>query len=666
MPEGQLEDEDRSNDTLASSVIVTPPPHLDVGAVEILAPLDSVDSAEVIVPRALVRNYGNVATGFPVTLEVGGYSETVYDTLDPGASDTVSFPAWTASPVGSLDVICYTWLAGDEDPANDTARASVFVREPPHPDVGATVVLSPVGVVDSGYTSTPVAVIENFGNVEASFPVFMTVGSFYSDTVAGILAPDGIDTVEFADWTASVPGTHPVLCYTLLADDEDRSNDTARTTVIVVLPGQYDVGVVEIIAPFGQVDSGESRVPRAVVHNYGNLETYFPVTMTIGAGYAETITHQLAPGATDSIDFPNWTASSVGQASVVCFTSLLPDENRSNDTAYADVDVLPAPVHDIGTSAILAPTASMVAGDTISPRATIHNYGDRTEDRFRVRFRIGTDYSQVLNLDTLLDPGSSLEVTFPVWSARAGTHVVSCSTLLSTDIVPENDRKELTLGVARPYVLRIEEDISASLSVDEDSTFGFYAILTGDSGAVVDLAPLESLPGWRLELEDEQGNPLGSSLGWLDTNQTRRFALHLQTPPEDLAGVRDSLTSLTLFITGYLRLRSEVRDSASLTLVLTPPLQIHNYPNPFAGHTDFVIGIPYSGSASLTVYDRAGEKICRVLEQEPMEPGIHTIRWDARGDRGGDVAPGTYRYIFEFNPGDTVHRIMKKLVVIQE
>ena len=68
----------------------------------------------------------------------------------------------------------------------------------------------------------------------------------------------------------------------------------------------------------------------------------------------------------------------------------------------------------------------------------------------------------------------------------------------------------------------------------------------------------------------------------------------------------------------------------------------------------------------LTLYDRAGEKICRILEQEPMEPGIHVIGWDARGDRGGDVAPGTYRYVLEFSTGDTAHRILKKLVVIQE
>lgn len=660
-----LQDEDRSNDTVVSSVTVTPPPHLDVGAVEILAPLDTVDSADVIVPRALVRNYGNVSAGFPVTLEVGDYSMTVYDTLDAGASDTVSFPPWTASPVGSLQVICYTWLAGDELPANDTARALVFVKEPPHPDVGATVILRPTGVIDSGSTTTPVAVVENFGNVEASFPTVMTVDTFYFDTTERVLMPGEVDTVEFADWTASVPGTHPVLCYTLLTDDQDRSNDTARTTVIVVVPGHHDVGVVEIIAPFGQMDSGESRVPRAVVHNYGNLETSFPVTMTIGTGYSQTVTHQLTPGATDSVDFPDWTATSVGRASVVCFTSLLPDENRTNDTAYAEVDVLPAPVHDIGTSAILAPVSSMVAGDTVSPRATVRNYGDRSENRFRVRFRIGTEYSEVLNLDTLLDPGSSLEVAFPAWTARPGTHVVSCSTLLSTDIAPENDRKELTLGVARPYVLRVEEDISASLSVDEDSTFGFYAVLTGDSGAVVDLVPLESLPGWHLELEDELGNPLGGSLGWLDTNETRRFGLHLRTPPEDLAGVRDSLSSLTLSVWGYLRSHSEVRDSAALTLVLTPPLQIHNFPNPFAGQTDFVIGIPSSGSASLTVYNRAGERIW-LREFGQLEPGIHVARWDARNDDGGEVAPGTYRYVFEFNSGEAVHRILKKLVVIQE
>ena len=117
------------------------------------------------VPSAVVRNFGLTPAVFPVTMDIGaGYAQTVQETLASGLSDTVVFPAWTAEPVGSLAVTCFTSLVGDEDPANDTIRDSVQVLPPPIHDVGAVAIVSPSGSVRAGDTVIPRARIRNFGN----------------------------------------------------------------------------------------------------------------------------------------------------------------------------------------------------------------------------------------------------------------------------------------------------------------------------------------------------------------------------------------------------------------------------------------------------------------------------------------------------------------------
>lgn len=101
----------------------------DVGPTAILAPVGTVDSGTQVMPTVVVRNFGTSSATFPATLLIGsGYSETLSDTLAAGSVDTLRFPVWTAYPVGTTGVVCFSGLAGDENPANDTIRDSVRVR----------------------------------------------------------------------------------------------------------------------------------------------------------------------------------------------------------------------------------------------------------------------------------------------------------------------------------------------------------------------------------------------------------------------------------------------------------------------------------------------------------------------------------------------------------
>jgi hypothetical protein len=101
---------------------------VDAGVTAIVAPVDTVDSGAVVMPLALVRNFGTDPAEVPVMLAIGG-SYTSYDTLTlaAGAIDTARFEAWTAQPLGWAAVRCTTMLAGDANPGNDRLADSVYV-----------------------------------------------------------------------------------------------------------------------------------------------------------------------------------------------------------------------------------------------------------------------------------------------------------------------------------------------------------------------------------------------------------------------------------------------------------------------------------------------------------------------------------------------------------
>ena len=100
----------------------------DAAVTRIVAPTDSVDSGTVMTPRAVVRNFGTFEETFPVWLNIGaGYADSVEVTLAARTTDTVEFVDWAANSIDTFDMSCFTALAGDENPANDTLVGAVVV-----------------------------------------------------------------------------------------------------------------------------------------------------------------------------------------------------------------------------------------------------------------------------------------------------------------------------------------------------------------------------------------------------------------------------------------------------------------------------------------------------------------------------------------------------------
>jgi hypothetical protein len=102
----------------------------DVGCIQIVAPLGSVDSGAVIAPVCTVYNFGSVPESYRVRMSIGGgYNETAFVSAhQPNTTQGVVFPNWTATQRGRNTVICATELADDSNPTNDARTDSVIVR----------------------------------------------------------------------------------------------------------------------------------------------------------------------------------------------------------------------------------------------------------------------------------------------------------------------------------------------------------------------------------------------------------------------------------------------------------------------------------------------------------------------------------------------------------
>jgi hypothetical protein len=113
-------------------------------------------------------------------------------------------------------------------------------------DVGVAGIQTPRYFINLHFVETPRATIKNFGlnNQAVSFSTQMTItgpsGFSYSSSKTDTLTAGLSRTITFdPTFNPTLAGSYSVTCYTLLASDQSRTNDTART---VVTAGNYNYG----------------------------------------------------------------------------------------------------------------------------------------------------------------------------------------------------------------------------------------------------------------------------------------------------------------------------------------------------------------------------------------------------------------------------------------
>jgi hypothetical protein len=231
--------------------IVADPLTHDVGVAAILEPTEFITPGVPFTPRAAVRNVGSSVETFDVSCTItplGGpaeYGDTVSITsLVSMGLDTAAFAQHTLSGSGRYLVEFATMLPGDEYPDNDTL--AILVRDV-H-DAAARSIAQPFPEITYGLSVTPQGEVANFGSYTESFDVELiirdSVGSdVYADTATSpVLPPYSSNTVSFVSWSPPYLGSFSAVMTTLLAADDDTTNDSIEKTFDAVEELIYDDG----------------------------------------------------------------------------------------------------------------------------------------------------------------------------------------------------------------------------------------------------------------------------------------------------------------------------------------------------------------------------------------------------------------------------------------
>ncbi len=432
-------DVEPQNDTLSGAPFNVR--YIDLGAVSVDRPRDTIELGATVIPRATVRNYGNTAENVVARFSVPGtaYNQTQTLYLGVGATDTVAYPAWTP-PAGGYTGRCSTEHALDMYSPNDVASAPFFVR---HRDVACSQILVPADTVDLGQTLTPQAYVRNDGNTPVTFDVRFNIQDGYTNTqtVSG-LAPAENRLISFGPWTPGTTGGFNLRCSTRLNGDQANNNDRCTGSVFV---RHLDVACTQIPVPTDTVDLGQSVNPQAYVRNYGNTPVTFDVRFDIEDGYTNTQTvSSLAPAENRLISFEPWTPSAPGGFNLRCSTRLDGDQANNNDRCSGSVFVH---LRDVQTVGFINPSGTTVdSGVQVIPEVSVRNNGSQVEG-FRVRLTNAVDgYSS--SESVYVAPNVTVNVSFDPWiPTRRNFNVLKCSTRLDGDAVHANDFATKTVRV---------------------------------------------------------------------------------------------------------------------------------------------------------------------------------------------------------------------------
>jgi hypothetical protein len=238
----------------------------------------------------------------------------------PGTTQTLNFTFTFASPdLEYIDGISLTFPAGMTPQTAGTSDPLAT----PNGCTGITVALNPI----TGQTVVwgQIAAPSNCGALTQGtypFQVSVAIG-------AGVT---GAQTIN----------------YYVMGDGYGAAPHTLTGTITLTPASSVDVGVASIQMASNYVP-GTTVVPSAIVQNYGTTAQTFTVDMVINDGTTNVYTDNasitnLAAGATQTVNFTNWTAV-LGSYNATATTVLAGDANTSNDSknkAFTVANITPA------------------------------------------------------------------------------------------------------------------------------------------------------------------------------------------------------------------------------------------------------------------------------------------------------------------------------------
>jgi len=336
--------------------------------------------------------------------------------------------------------------------------------------------------------------------------------------------------------------------------------------------------------------------------------------------------------------------------------------------------------HDVGATTIVLPTGTIDYNTTVTPECKVYNYGGVNET-YTVRMKIGDFYNQTATV-TDHTPLTEVTVTFPDWIAtQVGTHVVSCSTELGTDLELTNDKVtgEVTVrgGTLEPWTgnmwtpgywknhrAQTEALLPISLAggVTVTTFAEAYAILSNPSARNAWNSFLCHLLAFSLNYKYYDGDIAG--LVYDDTSVTEEpqegatlaaiLALAQSytpdTPRQDLLTLKDVLDACdNNATTGVLWTYGDGQQGRRLA---QSDDKLTISAGTFSGHVEIRLPSGLSRPARVNIYNVNGT-VVRTLT------GTHVLSWDGTDHTGRRLSSGSY--FLRLTTSDQV--LTRKLVI---
>ncbi len=544
------------NQTYMKCVLGVPRDH-DVGVRSITSPTGRIPSGNPINVEAVIKNFGTNDETFPATaLILTQTDDTVFAkettlTLTARTEESVVFGEFTPDPDMYYDVIFYTALVGDENPANDTLTGEARTT----PDAGVLHIIAPTGRIIPGTTVNATAVVKNFSAEPKDVPATMTI----VDTVTGNTILD-VDTtlamgageslsVMFGQFTATIGSFYDVIAYTSLVGDDDPSNDTAYATAVCRYGSAPD--------PFGYYYESTQEP--------GDTVTFSWIDPTGG-----TVLSGWSPSADDGY---------VTRTLPFGFKFYSPASSPPNITQI-----------NVCTNGFLQwPTTTTTWTNTALPNNTIQNF-------------IGPFWDD-------LNPGAGGQVIEK--TGTDGQYVAY--TWVNVPRYGTSEYQTFQVVLYRDNKIRFNYlDVNGTLN---SNTVG----IQGGTGA----------NGWYQQYVFD-GNP----------------ANHIVADNVTIAFTCDSMRGI-----------AEVTKNTLPTTTTLHPVR----PNPVAkGDAQISFTLANKGNVTINIYDATG-RLVRNLTHAPYDAGNYTLTWDGRDDKGTEVIAGIYFYTIKTDD----YKATKKLVLMR-
>ena len=285
-----------------------------------------------------------------------------------------------------------------------------------------------------------------------------------------------------------------------------------------------------------------------------------------------------------------------------------------------------------------------------------------------------TNNNGLVDLGMILPSGSeSLMVRTYITSSQQGlidTAVVRAISNINSSIHDDAELRTRVLGGV--WGLILEPDQEAQVEVGHSVNFPVDVLLQGSIADIIDLEPDDVPVDWIVTLMDSNNIPLTDNdydgyvdLGFVMPEINRRFYVYVGAPDQfSLIGQIDTLVSCAFYVRGRCSSREDITDSIYLRVQLVPSFDVHNFRNPFRAQTQFIFSLPDDGRVTLEVYNRAGELVRQLINNQSYSFGVHYYPWDSTNNAGERLAPGTYIYILNFRATDGEQKTARKKAVI--